>query len=304
MHITEKPMNRVVLGAVSLLLLGIGAYLLLAPKAPEPQVLQGEEKLQWGTYAGTPGGIEAFEELVGKTVDIAATFVGFDEPFPTEFAATSAGKGKVLLIFLEPSTGHEEVLSGMFDDDLRAFAAAAAEYGQPIILSPFNEPNLDEEIWGFGVGSNTKENFIEAWRHIHGIISQAPNIKWAIAFNNISIPEDSENTFETLYPGDAYVDYVGVDGFNGMSDEDPWASPQEVFDSSIEELKKFNKPIYIFSVSSKEDPRKAQWITDFFAWMKSRPEIKGFVWFNENKERDWRIDSDEASLAAFIQGLN
>jgi len=45
---------------------------------------------------------------------------------------------------------------------------------------------------------------------------------------------------------------------------------------------------------------KAAWITDAYTvQMKKYPLLKGWMWFNENKEKDWRVNSDLASLAAF-----
>jgi hypothetical protein len=64
------------------------------------------------------------------------------------------------------------------------------------------------------------------------------------------------------------------------------------------------KPLYIGEVASAEDGgNKASWITNMFAVLKASPAIKGFVWFDHDKETDWRINSSTASLAAFRSGL-
>ncbi len=48
---------------------------------------------------------------------------------------------------------------------------------------------------------------------------------------------------------------------------------------------------------------KAQWISDMFATLESSfPRIKGFTWFNINKETDWRITSSESATASFVAG--
>ena len=40
-----------------------------------------------------------------------------------------------------------------------------------------------------------------------------------------------------------------------------------------------------------------------FTMLKANPEIRGFVWFDIQKETNWPIDSSPASLAAFRAGL-
>jgi len=49
---------------------------------------------------------------------------------------------------------------------------------------------------------------------------------------------------------------------------------------------------------------KAAWIkAALTVQLYKHPEVKGWLWFNQNKERDWRINSDAASLAAFLSVL-
>ena len=100
------------------------------------------------------------------------------------------------------------------------------------------------------------------------------------------------------YPGDAYVDYVGVDGFNFAN---PWQTFGEVFDTAITKLQTYHKPIYIFSMGSTAGSSKAAWITEGLGThIKTYPNVKGWVWFNMNdRGTNWLIDSDPASLSAF-----
>ncbi len=276
---------------------------------PPPQ-----KHLQWGAYTPEASELHALETEVGKTADIGATFVGFNEPFPQDFVATIGSPTTTPLIFLETPDGStlKDVINGTYDSNLREFAAAAKAFGNPIILVPFNEPNLNESPWGFGTSKqNTAGNFKNAWIHLHDLFAEAPNVKFGLAYNNVSIPETTDNTFEALYPGDAYVDYVGIDGFNWQEDGQ-WEIFADTIGSTTQELMQFNKPIYLFSIGTGEDTGgnpglKAQWIQDMFAWIKEHPEVAGFVWFNEDKaqvgEKNWLIDSNPAALAAFKAGL-
>jgi hypothetical protein len=97
------------------------------------------------------------------------------------------------------------------------------------------------------------------------------------------------------------VDYVGVDGFNFGS---PWQTFSDVFSSSLSKLKSFNKPIYIFSMASAEGAQKASWIKDALTNIYApNSGISGWIWFNESKEEDWRVWSDNSSLNAFKSAI-
>ena len=48
---------------------------------------------------------------------------------------------------------------------------------------------------------------------------------------------------------------------------------------------------------------KAQWIRGFFRGLQRNPDIVAFVWFDYEKETDWRIESSAASVAAFAAGV-
>ena len=63
------------------------------------------------------------------------------------------------------------------------------------------------------------------------------------------------------------------------------------------------KPILIGEMaSSQAGGDKAKWIDEIIPTLRrSFPLIKGVVWFDINKEADWRISSSPESEAAFIR---
>ncbi len=96
---------------------------------------------------------------------------------------------------------------------------------------------------------------------------------------------------------DEYTDYVSVDGFNFGS---PWETFDDIFGKALITLGQYKKPIYILSIGSAEGTRKAGWIVDALGTeLPKYPLLQGWVWFHENKEKDWRVNSDPASLSAF-----
>jgi len=252
--------------------------------------------VQWGVYLGD-GNISRFESLVGNPANIQAVFTGWgnDDDFPTEYKAAVANTGKTLLVFWEPSVDYDSILSGQWDGYLASFAASAKNYGGQVILVPFGEMNGNWDIWGGTVGGNTPQKMINAWRYVHKFFTLSSNVKFGWDVNNESVPDTKANAISAYYPGDAYVDYVGISGFNFGN---PWQSWQSVFSAPISTVKQYNKPVYIFSTASSQGAGKAQWIADMGAGV-SQYGIAGWVWFNENKECDWLVGSDTASFSAF-----
>jgi beta-mannanase len=88
---------------------------------------------------------------------------------------------------------------------------------------------------------------------VHKYFTDAPNVAFGWAVNSESVPDIQGNQIEDYYPGDQYVDYVGVDGFNFGT---PWQTWNQVFDRPLGKLIKYNKPIYLFSMASAEGPKK------------------------------------------------
>ncbi len=266
-------------------------------------VTSAAKSIAWGAYAGEGANdLANLESLVGKKTNIHAIFIGWNDEFPSALAANLKSQGKTLLIFWEPyGTTISSLNAGNSDAYMTTFASAAKNSGASVILAPFHEMNGNWDSWD-GYNSNNKQintpaSIISAWRHMHDIFSSATNIKFAWAVNNDSVPDIAANAIGVYYPGDAYVDYVGIDGFNFGN---PWQSPAQVFDSAISKVAVYNKPIYIFSTAVVAHSQKAAWIKDFGSYLKSQSKIAGWVWFNQNgADGNWVINSDSASLAAF-----
>src|SRR4029077_12166370 len=145
------------------------------------------------------------------------------------------------------------------------------------------EMNGNWDPWDGTVGGNTSSKVIIAWKRTHDDFAGATNVKFGWAVNNESVPNTAGNSINAYYPGDAYVDIVGVDGFNFGN---PWQSFSQVFNSALSQLKTYNKPIYIFSMASADSSLKPAWITDAFTVQLPKwPEVRAWVWFNENKEQ-------------------
>jgi len=272
--------------------------------SPTPTSAASSTAVLWGAYAGDQTTDAAnFELQVGHKMNLQTVFVDLSSnPFPSQFGATVRDQGKTLIIFWEPyNVTLDQIAGGSLDSYIKQFATAAKTYGGPVILAPLPEMNGDWDPWGGTIGTNSPAKVITAWKRIHDLFAGVTNVKFGWAVNNESVPDTANNQLENYYPGDAYVDYVGVDGFNFG---DPWQSFSQVFDGSLARLIKYNKPIYIFSFACAESSQKPAWITNTLTvQIPKYPQIVGWVWFNQNKEQNWLVWSDSAALNAFKAAL-
>ncbi|MCI0566173.1 hypothetical protein L0Y46_03165 [bacterium] len=268
--------------------------------------------IKWGAYGGwSAASAQAFADLSGANPDHVAIFVHWGNDggvFPSHLNSVAKDAGRTLLIFWEasdytisspeqPAYSYDAILRGDWDGYIKSFADAARSYGDPIILVPFSEMNYNGVAWSGVKNGNTPSKAVRGYRHVRNVFGDLPNVRFGWAPNHESVPDTYENRIEAYYPGDGYVDIVGLDGFNFGNSWRPFA---ELFAEPLDLISGYGKPIYIFSFASAEGTGKAAWITDALVnQIPKYPLIEGWNWFHQDKERNWRIDSDPESLAAF-----
>ena len=206
----------------------------------------------------------------------------------------------------QPNYALARLIDGSHDEHIRRWARGIAAWGKPLMLRFAHEMNGDWFPWGTNVNGNRPGDFATAWRHVHDLFQQegATKVKWVWSANAVY---SAASAVSLLYPGDAYVDYVGVDGYNwGTYPSKSWQSFESVFGPTISAIRSLtSKPLLLTEVASAEaGGDKAAWIADFFAALKNRPEVAGFVWVSQRRETDWRIDSSDRSSTAFAQGVS
>ncbi len=207
----------------------------------------------------------------------------------------------------QPAYALQQIIDGMFDAYILAWAQASIAWGHPYFLRFAHEMNGNWYPWSEQVNGNTAGQFVLAWQHVHNLfVAQGvTNVTWVWCPNVVypgSIP------LQELYPGDAAVDWVGMDGYNwGSVQGHIWQPFSSVFQQTYQELHSISTlPLMIAETASTEQSgNKASWITDAFVNQlpHSFPNVRAFIWFNENKETDWRIESSPAAQNAFASAM-
>jgi hypothetical protein len=258
--------------------------------------------------------IDGFSSLVGRKQSIIHWFQDWVMDFDPAYMDAAVAREGMPLVSWEPWKFGEgpkqpdyalgKIIEGKHDSYIRRWARAAAAWGKPFYLRFAHEMNGDWTSWSPGVNGNTTADFVSAWRRVYSIFRQegATNAKWVW-----SPVADYEGTtpYKAVYPGDAYVNWVGVSGYNWGDTRSwsYWQSFSEVFGKSYSKLKTMTrKPIMIPEVASAESGGdKAAWIKKAFLEdiPSTFPRIRAVVWFQANKENDWRVDSSPSSLKAY-----
>lgn len=266
-------------------------------------------------YYQRPALIDEYADKVGAPPVILMTFKDWDtEPFPESELEQISRRGAVPLVTWEPwatsragppGRGYslQSIIAGKHDRYVREAADAAVQWGGPILLRFAHEMNGDWAPWGAGYKDNTAADYRAAWRHIVSIFRAegADNVEWVWSVN---VNNEGRFPFEQFYPGDAWVDWTAIDGYN-WGGEYGWYSFTEVFGSTYEELSRLaGKPILITETGSgEEDGDKSAWVASALTRELPRfPNIRGLVWFNApDAKGDVRVDSSADALAALRQ---
>jgi hypothetical protein len=124
-------------------------------------------------------------------------------------------------------------------------------------------------------------------------------------FNNYPNPNEPWNGWDRAYPGDEYVDWIGIDGYNWGTSQSwsGWQSFKEMLSDLVREIsKKYpDKPVMIAEFGSAEDGgNKANWVKDIPSTLKvNMPQVKAIVLFDIRKEADWRTTSSKKAEEAY-----
>jgi mannan endo-1,4-beta-mannosidase len=320
------------LGVIALFALAVAGPASASSKRPPPN------PIYWGAQIGGQftgeqapwdmGAVAGFELLTGKPPSLISFSSPFAEctgdacilsSFPTTplenvrqhgsipfFSWNSAGGDSAV----QPAFRLARIIDGTYDAHIRAFAEKSDEWGYPYFLRFDWEMNGFWFPWSEGVNGNRSGEFVAAWRHVHDIFvaSGATNATWVwcpnVDFTRNLVP------LKGLYPGDDYVDWTCLDGFNWgkTANSAGWQNFNQVFHSTYKRVLKIapDKPMVIGEVASDErGGSKADWIHSLLRIVPAKyRKVRGLVWYEEkDQEMHWPIESSPAATNAFAKGI-
>jgi hypothetical protein len=277
--------------------------------------------------------VNAFEQLTGRGLSLVEFASPFEDcstspctqlAFPTAQMEAIRNYGAIPFLGwgsdsipvpdvpFQPDFELSDVIAGTYDSYIRKFAEAAREWGHGFFLRFNWEMNGNWFPWGATVNNAKPGEYVAAWRHVHDIFTAvgATNATW-VWCPYVEVKRRFAK-LEPLYPGDSYVDWTCMDGFNwakNPTNPHPWRSFDEIFHSSYQEIAHRiapTKPMILAEVASTGGQKaKAAWIRDMFKQLATKyRRIRGLIWFNQiDRGIDWPLDTSPAAARSFARGI-
>lgn len=283
-----------------------------------PAVMRQEPHVYWGALVNssppTPqalqagGALAVFEARAQKKMAIIHwgqpwKMNGSFQAFQTSYFDNARNHGSIPMLSWgswslgggasQPDFQLADITAGTYDAFVLQWAQAAKAWGHPFFLRFDWEMNGNWQFpWSEQINGNQSGDYVKAWRHVHDLFTQAgaANVTWVWCPN---ISGNTTRSMAGLYPGDTYVDWTCLDGYNKYP---VWLPFHTVFSgsgitwlgNSYTEILSVApaKPLMIGETASLEagdgGGAKAQWIADTYGTQLplNFPRIKAVVWFN------------------------
>ena len=254
------------------------------------------------------GALDRYASMVGGEPDIVMNYSNVTDPLLTSTDIQNLeARGETPMVTWQlyksgwsgPTISLTDIANGRYDSYLRRAADLARGLPFDVMIRFGHEMNGDWYAW-----SGQPSAYRAAWRHMVSVFRQegASNVKWVWSPN----VDQGSYPFAQYFPGDSWVDYVALDGYNwGTSGVgvDRWQSLAQVFSSSYKQLTQLSsKPVIIAETSSSEiGGDKAAWIRQGLLRTipQEFPRVRAVLWFDRSMEQDWRVDSSQGSLDAY-----
>jgi mannan endo-1,4-beta-mannosidase len=248
--------------------------------------------------------LNAFAMNTGRKPNLVGQYVSWGKPFDAQAASNAWSYGALYYMAWEPfGTSVQTIADGGSDAYITSFAKAIRALNVPVALSFGHEMNGNWYPWGSA--QTTAAQFVAAWRHIHRLFTRAgaSNVIWVWNPNVINpIPQVA---LAPYWPGNAYVDWVGITGYFATTGPHTYAG---LFKPTISQIRKFTtKPFIIAETAIESGPDEVESASNLVTSVTRHSQVLGFIYFDYNKGGvDWQIESRpplRAAIASDIAGL-
>lgn len=165
-----------------------------------------------GVLDGEGGSADDFARDTGHPLALAYEYDAYGRPFPRRWAQEQVAQKRAIQIAWEPN----DIAAVQDDAYLETWASEAGRLGVPIFLRFGGEMNGAWTSWG-----RHPTAYRRAFRIVHDVMARfAPNVAMVWAPN--AVPTEN---LDQYFPGDAYVDWVGISLYVVRFYDDRLSSP-------------------------------------------------------------------------------
>ncbi|GGT35373.1 glycoside hydrolase family 26 protein [Streptomyces purpureus] len=264
----------------------------------------------WGAYIPYDGDgsltepVYAFEKKIGRRLDLVYTYhdMSGNELDGTLLTPDEQvlGRDRMLMLawestvwkephhagYTETQLGWKNIASGRYDTEiLDPQIRRIKAYGKRVFLS------FDQEVDArIKEGAGTPAEYVAAYRHLHDRFKRigADNVVWVWTVSGYL---GSAELMKQLYPGDAYVDWIGMDQYNYFvcHDTTDWKdfdrSQRPTYDWLLANVSA-TKPVMMAEFATVPDPadadRQRDWYTAIPEVVRTLPKARALVHWNRS----------------------
>lgn len=268
------------------------------------------DRARFGAWAATSGQVVpdhvALEELVRAPLPVFSWFQPLADPWDGEttrqIAALDTGDTYDCMVCWEAwGVRLSDVAAGGWDQQIAAYMTAAGAYPGQVLIRLFHEPNGTWYPWALANENrlvNSADEWRAAWRRVVRVAREqhADNVQFVFCPNTDDVGGIAA---EEYWPGHEWVDVIGVDGYNwGWSDDGvPEKTAEEIIAPMYQRLTALHPTaeFMVGEIGCVPHAQKGAWFRALYQTPRfSR--LTRVAFFHEDKEEDWRLDSDRSSL--------
>jgi mannan endo-1,4-beta-mannosidase len=250
-----------------------------------------------GLSVSSPNLFVPTERAMGITANVVTKYYSIGDAISIQAIASLCAEHILPIIELDSdSMSVAKIANGSEDKYFTSLALQIGALQSPVGIDLNHEFNGPWFGWGFK--DVTSGQFVAAWRHIVTLFRDngASNVIWI--WNPNVMSQGTLPNLKPWYPGDAYVNWVGLDGYF-YSSNDSYAS---VFDYTVDHIRSFTKvPMLIVETGANPTSGRARAINSIFQGVEKMPGILGLIYFDYDKTttHNWYINNDPSALTAF-----
>ncbi len=187
----------------------------------------------------------------------------------------------------------DNITFGNYDYYLYEYANDVKAWGKPVLLRMMHEMNGNYYPWSCTVNSGDPGKYVAAFRHVVDIFRDvgANNACFVWSPNYASPPAVVGQCADLtrLYPGDEYVDFIGVSAYNWGRDTSRgpgWSQLKPLLDDFLDTMARHfpGKEIIVAETGTSSDAgveAAAQWLGNTFDYIATRGTVSGVVYFDD-----------------------
>lgn len=214
-----------------------------------------------------------------------------------------------MITWMPDNISFQDIIDGKYDDYIKQYlknkVAVCTDIDVLIRFAHEMEVRPNYRFRWYSWQDESPETYKAAWIHMVNLSrTVSPNIKWVWS------PNRSDEYSDPYYPGDDYVDYVGITMDLELTHHIRYKKFQDFYDTEGQRkhLLNFPKDVIVCEAGyaeSGDHDEKAAYLESIYDGLKDNDELIAVVFFNEDVDanRLFRFTHNDRYLQVFYDGI-